>query len=975
MNQKQPVRASTRKHPFLRPLLVLAGLILAAGGAGAVRAQVIQNIAITQTGPVACPTAGCAPGQTINVNTNYDLSADRVLVCVFASTSLNAADLRFGAAGTLSGAAYTAAGTPADCGSENNAVLAGAVQADVSGYSGDSLPFSLRLGANATGSGSITVRTLGSDTGSAPWTQMDQFFLPLTVAPAATTVFVANDAAACGSNSPCYLNSNEDLPNGVGTGLKDAIDAAASGATLNVMGNYTIKSNPVAVNKAITLQGWLDGTITYTGSACSNAMLAISDGATLRSLNINGGSCTTTRRELLTINSASAVRVESNDLTGGANAIHITGGSGAVSVRFNQISGNSGYAVIRENSGTGLLNLTANNLYDNRSGAQVECNLLTSGANHNFWGYGVSPASAALQCSPTTAPLADSKRLGAAILLNPTTPGVQAQEVTVTTAKTYAFNNAIAYQHSAGADFPIILVNHGQGSPENVPFTGGMPNSLTACSNYYDVFTANGSATPTDLSLFLRYDLTSGCTSFVESASVCGANDPALVPLWWYDPAGLLTDGWDTTGQNPTGSGAPAGSIGQLTTCEVSSKELKVALNNNTNQRPNLAADMNYTPLVVGYRPEPVSIVFTAFSATPGNTQASIRWTTASEEAITGFYVVRSITETGGYERASILFPRRGSDTSGFSYEFVDSMLTNGTRYYYRIEIITTGGLSSYTAATSVVPLTATTTPTVTVTQTPTTTSTTTQTPVLVNSLTPTPTSTLTQSLTPTITHTPTITNTPTVTLTRTRTLTPYPTRTRTRTSVVYPTSVYRSPTPYPSRTFFPTRTSTRGTPGTQTTSGGSNAYPSGNETLTGTRSPSAGLTDDQNGYPPGSLDTTPGITTLEGTAAGTSGGEDNAYPGESVEQTPQGTGTGEATQPTELTGTPGIIPTPGAPVTWVKTYWPYLLALLLLELALVGGYGFYLYRKGLLTFPLIRSKADSAAESESEPPSDPEQM
>ena len=109
------------------------------------------------------------------------------------------------------------------------------------------------------------------------------------------------------------------------------------------------------------------------------------------------------------------------------------------------------------------------------------------------------------------------------------------------------------------------------------------------------------------------------------------------MPLWWYDPAGLLTDGWDTTGQNPTG-GAPASSIGQLTTCEVSSKELKVALNNNTNQRPNLAADMNYTPLVVGYRPEPVSIVFTAFSATPGNTQASIRWTTASEEAITGFY-------------------------------------------------------------------------------------------------------------------------------------------------------------------------------------------------------------------------------------------------------------------------------------------------------------------------------------------------
>jgi hypothetical protein len=50
-------------------------------------------------------------------------------------------------------------------------------------------------------------------------------------------------------------------------------------------------------------------------------------------------------------------------------------------------------------------------------------------------------------------------------------------------------------------------------------------------------------------------------------------------------------------------------------------------------------------------------------------------------------------------------------------------------------------------------------------------------------------------------------------------------------------------------------------------------------------------------------------------------------------------------------------------------------LALLLLELALIGGYGYYLYRKGLLSFPLIRSKADSETASESEPPSDPKQM
>ena len=85
----------------------------------------------------------------------------------------------------------------------------------------------------------------------------------------------------------------------------------------------------------------------------------------------------------------------------------------------------------------------------------------------------------------------------------------------------------------------------------------------------------------------------------------------------------------------------------------------------------------------------------------------------------------------------------------------------------------------------------------------------------------------------------------------------------------------------------------------------------------------------------------------MEGTAAGTSGGEDNAYPGESVEQTPRGTSTGEATRPTELTGTPGIIPARRTGDLGKNLPWPYLLALLLLELALVGGYGFTFTAKG----------------------------
>lgn len=930
-------------------ILILAFLFLLAGSTSTSQAQTIQTIAITQLGPAICPPGGCAPGQTLNLNASYDFSNNNVLVCVFTPATWGVNTIRFSPTGSLTNATYLPAADTTTCGAPpENYMLAGAVQAAVGTAVGDSLNFNLRLGSSASGNGSITVRTLES-AGTPPWTQTNQFFIALTVAPSAAIVYVANDAAACGTNSPCYLNSNEDLLTGIGTGLKDAVDAYSSPAVINILGSYLVKSNTVLIDQSHTIQGVQDSRITYNGTQCTQPMLSITNGATLQNLNITADSCPSPSRDLVMVDSNLPVSIESNDFTGGANAVHIAGGSGNVRLRFNNIQNNTGYAVSRDAVGTALITAYANNFFNNRSGFQVECNNFSSSLNHNFWGFGINAASGASHCSTALIPLDEGKRLGAPVLLNPNAPGVAAAQVTVTDSKQYAFNNAIAFQKTSGSNFPIVIVNHGQGSPENVPFTGGMPSSLTTCSNYYDVFLGETGASPANLDLYFRYDQTPGCTAFIESAEVCGTHDQALVPLWWYDPVNSITEGWDTTGQNPAGSGAPAGTTGQTTTCQTASKEIQVSLDNNPNERPNLAADLNFTPLVVGYRPGPISIVFSGFSASAGNTQATIRWSTASEKDIRGFYVVRSISETGGYERASIFISRRGTDTTGYAYEFVDAMLTNGQKYYYRIETITTTSESAYTAAASVVPAPPTPTPTATNTFTPTNTYTFTPNPAQTD--TPTSTATLTATNTFTVTPTPTITRTPTLTPTRTRTSIVYYTAVRTSTSIY---GIYRSPTPYPTRTLFPSRTSTRGTPGTQTSSG--SAYPVGTSSLAITGSPQSGA--------PGSTTITPIGTTETG----------GAYPGE-IEPTIAGTQLSTAIegsafpQQTQTTfeTTPSEIPLTSRnwPVEWVGRYWPYLLSLLIFEIFIVGICGLILYRKGLLTFPLIHSQPkDSSRKS-----------
>jgi len=901
---------------FVRLLFWLV-VMLAFGGIRSSQAQTILSTSLDQLSPAACPPGGCAAGQRLNFRVTYNLTgydpnqSPNLRVCAYTPVNWSVSPMDWSLTGIITGASYEPVTN--QCGpAPTGYLLSGGVQTSLStsGYFGDALDFSLRIGNSATSNGSILVYTYIR--GSAGWPEYPSHsdFVPLSVTPTQSTVFVANDAAACSINQPCYINSGSDLLTGLGTGLKDAIDSPpnpAQPATIVVLGNYLVKSNTVRVDKPHIIQGQGDASITYSGQLCNQPVLEFTAGGTLRGLSINDGSCTVLNRDLVVVNSPEDVLIEYNDLTGGQDAIRVLDQTGDALIRFNHISGNSGFAIWRSTGiPSGVVTAVGNNLFANREGAQVDCNNRGS-VEHNFWGFGASAAASAFQCT-----VSEAKRLGAPVLLRANAPGVEAEIVTVSNQKTYSLNRKVAFQRSTtGTDFDLVLINHGFGTPENVPFTGGTPGSLTPCSNYYDIFLAENTTPPENLDLFFRYDLTAGCTATIENAQYCGGTDMTRYPLWWYDPSANLTDGWDTTGQTPAGSGA-GGATGQQTVCSLVNKEIQVSID--ASGRPGIINDLNFTPFVVGLPAQPSSVVLTQFQAVAGNSQAAIQWTTSSEINTSGFYLLRSPMESGSFTRVSDFIPRRGSGIGGAAYEVVDNNLATDT-HFYRLEIVSDNLESAFSNVISVTLLSVTATPTVT------------------------PTMTVTQSPTG-FTHTPTITATSTITQTRTITFTFVPTRTRT--PIIFPTAVIRSPTPMPTRTRFPTRTPTQLT--LAPTLSGIGGYPAPATitpagTLPAEISPSP--ISEGTGHPVGEDLGTP---TLE-----------SGYPAPTLEVLPSLTAALTLTATPEKPLPPGE--EPGRPTGLfeiTRRYWPYLVGLLAVVMILVTGGGFYLHRRGWLKFPLF---------------------
>lgn len=205
--------------------------------------------------------------------------------------------------------------------------------------------------------------------------------------------------------------------------------------------------------------------------------------------------------------------------------------------------------------------------------------------------------------------------------------------------------------------------------------------------------------------------------------------------------------------------------------------------------------------------PMHAAVTLVSFTASPEGQTIVVKWETASEVNMLGFYLWRSTEEGGIYSPISDLIPAEG-DIVGATYQFIDTAVEPGQTYFYKLEAVeTTGASQFYGPVSATVPAftptpepspTSTPTPTSTFTPTPSPTSTPTRTPTLTSTPTPSPTSTPTPTFTP-VSH---LTSTPTPTFTLVPHLAPKPTPSPTSTLIKPPTSDF---TPELSLTLTPT--------------------------------------------------------------------------------------------------------------------------------------------------------------------------
>lgn len=225
--------------------------------------------------------------------------------------------------------------------------------------------------------------------------------------------------------------------------------------------------------------------------------------------------------------------------------------------------------------------------------------------------------------------------------------------------------------------------------------------------------------------------------------------------------------------------------------------------------------------LLVSITTARAAVRLVSFVAIPDNPNGkiSVLWETAEELDMYGFKIQRSLNPLSGFvylldqDGNPLFFVAKAEPGAGATYSYDDTDVEVGIMYYYQLEMIEQGNISSFSGVKSAMlgnTPTPTLTPTPTITPTPTASTTGTpgsQTPSATR--TPTPTRTKTRQPTVTITRTPTPYHVVTFTSPPRATLTPTETPTITPTPTVSPT-VTTTLAPLPSLTLlFPVRTHT----------------------------------------------------------------------------------------------------------------------------------------------------------------------
>ena len=99
-------------------------------------------------------------------------------------------------------------------------------------------------------------------------------------------------------------------------------------------------------------------------------------------------------------------------------------------------------------------------------------------------------------------------------------------------------------------------------------------------------------------------------------------------------------------------------------------------------------------------------VELTSFNVTAGDGQVTLRWVTESEIENLGFNIYRSLHPN---DQLTIineqLIPGAGNSSSRHEYEYVDKGLTNGVKYWYKLEDVDYSGNTKLHGPVSAIPM------------------------------------------------------------------------------------------------------------------------------------------------------------------------------------------------------------------------------------------------------------------------------